>query len=195
MNNEDAEKTEILKPKKHYIMAGIYDWIDELAFAIILVVLLFSFVFRVVTVNGSSMEPNYYQNDRLIVTSIVNYVKQGDVIVIVDTLKNPIIKRVIATEGQTVDIDSSTGNVTVDGVIVDNTKWGVENGITFEPNATSLALDFPATVPKGCVFVLGDNRTVSEDSRYSAVGMVDERKIIGKALIFIYPSDKLGPCK
>ncbi len=178
--------------KKQSFSKVAYEWIEELVLAIVLVVILFSFVFRVVTVNGTSMQPNYYQNDRLVVTNFHPKIQQGDVVVIVDVLENPIIKRVIATEGQTVDIDSEKGLVYVDGKVVDEAQFNVQQGITTTTGASLATLDFPQTVPEGCVFVLGDNRAVSEDSRYKAVGMVDKRKILGKAFLSIFPFDKIG---
>ena len=108
-------------------------------------------------------------------------------------LEEPIIKRVIATEGQTVDFDYEAGVVYVDGQPVDETQFGLENGITSEPFSSFELLEFPQTVPEGCVFVLGDNRAVSEDSRYQDVGMIDERNILGKAVFHLFPFQSLGP--
>lgn len=180
--------------RKGKFISGLFDWAEELVLAVVVVVILFSFVFRVVTVNGNSMLPNYDPGDRLIVTDFHRDVVQGDVVVIVDALDNPIIKRVIATEGQTVDIDNESGEVYVDGKLLDNTVYGVENGITrTDYNPIIETLNFPVTVDEGCVFVLGDNRIVSEDSRYTSIGMVDERKILGKAVLRIFPYNNIGP--
>lgn len=172
---------------------GIYEWAESLVFAIVVVVLLFSFVFRVVTINGSSMEPNYFQGDRLIVSDLVPEIKPGDVVVIVDVLKDPIIKRVVASEGQTVDIKD--GSVYVDGVKFDDAGYNVQEGITALNGTVLTPLDFPQTVPEGCMFVLGDNRKYSHDSRYTDVGMIDCRKILGKALVNIFPFNKIGISK
>lgn len=174
---------------------GVFEWAEEIVLAISLVVLLLSFVLRVVTVNGLSMEPNYHQDDRLIVTSILPEIQQGDVVVIVDVLENPIIKRVVATEGQTVDIDSEQGIVYVDGIPFDDEAYGVKSGITRLDGTSLKHLEFPQMVPEGFVFVLGDNRTVSNDSRYVDVGMIDQRKVLGKALVNIFPLDKIGLAK
>ena len=122
-------------------------------------------------------------------------VEQGDVVVAVNVLDEPIIKRVIATEGQTVDFDYEAGAVLVDGQPVDETQFGLENGITEEPYSSFELLEFPQTVPEGCVFVLGDNRAVSEDSRYLDVGMIDTRNILGKAVFHLLPLKSLGPVK
>ena len=191
-NNQTGEDT--AKPDGgRGFSAGVYEWAESLVFAIVVVVLIFSFIFRVVTVNGESMLPNYHQDDRLIVSAVAPEIEQGDVVVVVDILDDPIIKRVVATQGQTVDIHD--GSVYVDGVRFDDEGYNVERGIT-TPGITSLSpLEFPQVVPEGCVFVLGDNRSVSRDSRYTDVGMVDERKILGKALLNIYPFDKFGLSK
>ena len=155
-------------------------------------ILVFTFLFRVVTVTGESMLPNFVEGQKLIVTNLGHSVEQGTVVVITNVLNEPIIKRVIATEGQTVDIDYETGTVYVDGEAVDETQFGLENGITTRPYSTLEAMVFPQTVPEGCVFVLGDNRSVSKDSRYTEVGMVDTRHILGEAVFTLYPFDRFG---
>lgn len=170
----------------------LYEWLEEIVIALTLVILVFTFLFRVVTVTGESMLPNFVEGQKLIVTNLGHSVEQGTVVVITNVLNEPIIKRVIATEGQTVDIDYETGVVYVDGEAVDETQFGLENGITTRPYSTLEAMVFPQTVPEGCVFVLGDNRGVSKDSRYTEVGMVDTRHILGEAVFTLYPFDRLG---
>lgn len=192
-NNQTGEDT--AKPDGgRGFSTGVYEWAESLVFAIVVVVLLFSFIFRVVTVNGESMLPNYHQDDRLIVSAVApGMIEQGDVVVVVDVLDDPIIKRVVATQGQSVDIYD--GSVYVDGVRFDDEGYNVEKGITTTGLTSLSTLEFPQVVPEGCVFVLGDNRQFSRDSRYTDVGMVDERKILGKALLNIYPFDKFGLSK
>ena len=170
----------------------LYGWLEEIVIALTLVILVFTFLFRVVTVTGESMLPNFVEGQKLIVTNLGHSVEQGTVVVITNVLNEPIIKRVIATEGQTVDIDYETGVVYVDGEAVDETRFGLENGITTRPYSTLEAMVFPQTVPEGCVFVLGDNRSVSKDSRYTEVGMVDTRHILGEAVFTLYPFDRFG---
>lgn len=170
----------------------LYEWLEEIVIALTLVILVFTFLFRVVTVTGESMLPNFVEGQKLIVTNLGHSVEQGTVVVITNVLNEPIIKRVIATEGQTVDIDYETGVVYVDGEAVDETRFGLENGITTRPYSTLEAMVFPQTVPEGCVFVLGDNRGVSKDSRYTEVGMVDTRHILGEAVFTLYPFDRFG---
>lgn len=170
----------------------LYEWLEEIVIALTLVILVFTFLFRVVTVTGESMLPNFVEGQKLIVTNLGHSVEQGTVVVITNVLNEPIIKRVIATEGQTVNIDYETGVVYVDGEAVDETQFGLENGITTRPYSTLEAMVFPQTVPEGCVFVLGDNRSVSKDSRYTEVGMVDTRHILGEAVFTLYPFDRFG---
>lgn len=165
---------------------NVLDWAEEIVIAVVIIAVAFTFLFRVITVSGTSMVPSYNDGDRVLVKSS-SRVKQGDVVVITNVLDEPIIKRVIATEGQTVDFDFENKAVLVDGVAVDETEFGLENGITDFPYTSFELLEFPQRVPDGCVFVLGDNRAVSEDSRYKIVGMIDERNILGKAVLRIFP--------
>jgi signal peptidase I len=166
-----------------------YEWMEALIASLIVVVVVFTFLFRVVNVSGSSMLPTLESNDRVLLSSLFYTPKQGDVVVISRTvgLSKPIIKRVIATEGQTVDIDFEKGLVLVDGEPLDESAY-IENGITTQYSDFT----FPMEVPEGCVFVLGDNRPVSKDSRSKDVGMVDERYILGKAEWIVFPFDRFG---
>ena len=165
---------------------------EEIVFALVAVILVFTFLFRVVTVTGKSMLPNFVEGEKVVVTNLGHDIEQGTVVVVTNVLEEPIIKRVIATEGQTVNIDYDTGTVYIDGEALNETQFGIENGITFHPYDGYEALVFPQTVPKGCVFVLGDNRTVSRDSRYAEIGMIDTRHIMGEAVFTLYPFDRFG---
>ena len=132
------------------------------------------------------------KGEKVVVTNLGHDIEQGTVVVVTNVLEEPIIKRVIATEGQTVNIDYDTGTVYIDGEALNETQFGIENGITFHPYDGYEALVFPQTVPKGCVFVLGDNRPVSRDSRYAEIGMIDTRHIMGEAVFTLYPFDRFG---
>ena len=184
---QTADRIRKEKDPRRWVRVG-FELVEEVILAVVIVVLIFAFVFRVVSVRGSSMQPNFYHNDRVVISGILYNIRQGDVVVVVNVLNDPIIKRVIATEGQTVDIDSAAGLVYVDGVALDEALY-TENGITRLPQSDSIS--FPQTVPDGCVFVLGDNRVVSQDSRYTSVGMVDARNILGKVEFQIYPFDQI----
>ncbi len=164
----------------------LHDWVYVLA----VLTVIFVFFFRLVGVDGSSMYPTLVDHDYLVLESNFLYkdVEAGDIVVLsVDCFKDdgPIVKRVIATGGQVVDIDFITGSVYVDGVLQEETY-------IFEPTYRSyeemgLAMEYPVTVPEGSVFVMGDNRNHSADSRYSPCGCVDESQILGKVLMILVP--------
>lgn len=167
---------------------GCFEWTEALISALIAVLVLFVFFFRVnVVVDGPSMQPNFFNGYRVFVNCIDRDFSRGDVIVIDadGTNLNPkarIIKRVIATQGERVDIDSASGHVVINGKPLDESRY-IQNGITVKDGTT----EFPTTVPPGCVFVLGDNRIVSEDSRFREVGMINEKYIIGKVGFLLSP--------
>ena len=177
-----------VQPVKRFV-AHCYEWLEALISSLIVVVLLFTLLFRIVNVSGPSMLPTLQSNDRVLLTSYFYQPKQGDVVVITHTakLQGPIIKRVIALENQTVDIDFETGTVYVDGQALDESAY-IENGITTQPSDYT----YPLTVPPGHLFVLGDNRAVSNDSRSSAVGTIDERYVLGKAEFVVFPFSRFG---
>ena len=165
----------------------LFDAVDVILTAAIWGVLLFVFCLRTVGVVGQSMEQTLQQGDRLIISSLFYTPKRGDIVV----LRKPsykmdaIIKRVIALEGQTVDIDFDAGVVYVDGV-------AQEEPFTNTPTNYREDFDGPVTVPEGCVFVMGDNRNHSTDSRTASIGCVDTRYIVGRALFRLAPLNKFG---
>lgn len=171
---------------------SILEWTETIVMAVILVAVVFTFIARVITVDGRSMEPTYYNGDRVLVTNLAGSAQQGDIVIVVGALDEPIIKRVVATEGQTVDFDPQSGEVMVDGKILPGSVFGIEDGITYVPDIPGQVLEFPQTVPEGCVFVLGDNRDNSTDSRFQDVGMVDCRNILGKVVFNLFPFSKAG---
>lgn len=162
----------------------IFDICEMIVCALVIVILIFTFAFRVVYVEGQSMEYTLYNNDRLIISYLFYHPKQGDIVVLelLDKYNTPIIKRVIATEGQTIDI-TKDGKVTVDGQELH------EDYIHAETEAKN-HISFPLTVPEGQVFVMGDNRGNSSDSRN--FGCVNEKSIMGRAIFRIFPLNKLG---
>lgn len=192
MDTKDLTAETAGKPKQPF-HAWALDWIETIVIAFAIVTVVFTFVARVVTVDGASMEPNYYDGDRVLVTSLAGEAKQGDVVIIVHALEETLIKRVVATEGQVVDFDNELGELIVDGTVVTGDVYGTRNGITFAPENMGDTLDFPQTVPEGCVFVLGDHRDDSTDSRKQSVGMVDRRNILGRVVFNLYPMSKIGP--
>ena len=161
----------------------LYDWIQCLLAALIICVLLFVFFIRVIDVVGGSMNNTLFNNDKMLVSGLFYKPKVGDVVVFKKDEYDPnkaLVKRVIAVEGQEINMDFANGIVYIDGVAIK------EDYIT---EFTYNKLDFigPKKVPEGCVFVMGDNRNMSIDSRKSEIGMLDNRLILGKAYFVIYP--------
>ncbi len=160
----------------------VYDWVQCIVTALVAGILCFMFVLRVVGVVGSSMYPTLRNGDRVLTSKLFYTPKQGDIVVVqTETFGDePLVKRVVATGGQRVDIDFSAGVVYVDGVALDepyvNAPVRVREDFTGE-----------VTVPEGCVFLMGDNRNASTDSRSRLVGFVDERCVIGKVLWILAP--------
>ena len=163
----------------------LYEWVQSLVGSVLVVVAIFTFVIRMMGVDGHSMLNTLQHGDRLLVVNSMLYhdYKYGDIVIL---RKNgvfdddPIVKRVIAVEGQTVDIDFAEGIVYVDGE-------ALEEDYIREPTYTAEGTEFPLTVPEGSIFVMGDNRNGSSDSRDYRLGTVDTRYVIGKAAFLIFP--------
>ena len=158
------------------------DWVQALVASLVVVALCFTFGVRIVSVEGDSMEPALRHNDKLLVLSTIwKTPENGDVIVLRKDsfLDAPVVKRIIATEGQTIDIDFSTGTVYLDGEKLEEPY--LKEG-TMRPGD----VEFPFTVSPGCVFVMGDHREASTDSRWSALGEVDRRYILGEAIWVLF---------
>ena len=165
--------------------AEVYDWIQCIIFALVFCVLLFVFAVRMVNVVGHSMVPTLEQNDKVVISNLFYHPKQGDIVVLrkQTLMEEPIVKRIIATEGQTVDIDFDDGVVYLDEPDVNEPVHDREN---FEGKIT---------VPEGCVFVMGDNRNASTDSRDARLGCVDERYIMGRVYFTLFPVKNIGVVK
>ena len=177
-------------PQKDKASNVILSYLHDLTFLIAGVLLVFSLLFRVVVVSGPSMDTTLTDGDWLLLLGNVLYQepKHGDIVVASkDSYDNgtPIIKRVIAMEGQTVDIDFDAGIVYVDGVALDEPY-------TNSPTNLREGIEFPLTVEDGCLFVMGDNRNISKDSRSTEIGLIDRREILGKAIVLAFPGDNNG---
>lgn len=165
------------------IIDYIFDWIQCIVFAIVLVIAIFTFIGKPMEVNQISMNPTLYEGDRLVVSSLMYTPENGDIIVFSKLSyedATPLVKRIIASGGQTIDIDPTRGTVTVDGEILDEPYIN-------ELTQTVYEIGFPLTVPEGYVFAMGDNRNHSKDSRSAEVGFVDTREILGEVKALILP--------
>lgn len=193
--NEYAQKPITTPPSKK---SELFEWLDVIVTALISVIIIFGLFFRVATIDGDSMLDTLHEKDRVIISNFAYEPQVGDIVVISRNIENtaetasihqgPIIKRVIATENQLVDINFETSTVYVDGV-------ALEEDYIYTPTTRKDEVDFPLIVPEGCIFVLGDNRAVSLDSRSSQIGdngMIDTRYVLGKAVFRIFPLNKIG---
>ena len=196
--NLEIEETEEVKefPKRN-LAKEIFEWIDMIAVAVIAVVIIFSLIFRIATISGPSMQNTLYSGERVIITNFAYEPKQGDIVVVSRNIENsvedldgdgPIIKRVIAVAGQTVDIDFESGTVYVDGE-------ALKEDYISTPTKNKYEVSFPVYVPEGSIFVLGDNRANSLDSRSSRIGnngLIDTRYVLGHAVFRILPFNRIG---
>ncbi len=186
MADEAVKKPDKRTSWKSSLMLYLHDLIYMLA----AIMIAFLLLFRVVIVSGDSMYSTLWDGDWLLLISSVFYddPQYGDIIVASKKSFNdgePIVKRVIATEGQTVDIDFTSGTVFVDGV-------ALQEDYIYSPTDDPEGMKFPLTVDKGCIFVMGDNRGVSKDSRSPDIGLIDERQILGKAVFRLFPGTDGG---
>ena len=168
-----------------------YDWLQILIIALVAIILVFTFVGRITPVAGSSMEPTLHSGDVMVVRDLGYTDPQpGDVVVLTkefDAAEGPIVKRVIAVAGQTVEIDYDTDTVYVDGEPLDEPYLNEADLLEpWYPDITSV------TVPEGSHFVMGDNRNHSNDSRDVTLGTVDIRYLLGKAELVCFPFSDLG---
>ena len=180
--NQNTEKTEG--------SGSILEYLHDVVYILALILLLFTFCMRVVIVSGSSMFSTLVDGDYLLLINrpLCGELEQGDIVVAsMERFKDgePIVKRVVATEGQTVDIDFRAGIVYVDGV-------ALEEEYTYTPTHLSEGMEFPLVVEEGCLFLMGDNRGDSRDSRAPEIGLVDEREILGRAVVLLMPGTGTG---
>ena len=187
MKKKEIEEKEKLPPDEQ-MRLDLYDWIQSLMVALVICIALFIFVVRVIDVSGSSMFPTLHNGDKMIVSNLFYKPKYGDVIVFKTDTYDPnkaLVKRVIATEGQEISLDFDRGVVYIDGK-------PLEEDYIAELTKTKLDFIGPKTVPEGHIFVMGDNRNASTDSRKKEIGMVDTRMILGRAFYVAFPSGDMG---
>ncbi|NLL92210.1 MAG: signal peptidase I [Ruminococcaceae bacterium] len=166
---------------------SLYEWLESIVVALVAVVLIFIFVFRTYVVSGSSMEPTLTNGNRVAVLSLFYAPVQNDVVVIDGNVfnGNSLVKRVIAVEGQQISINGS-GEIEVDGEVFGNI------GTSNQKQFLNDYIELPSVVPKNKVFVLGDNRSASHDSRFSDIGFIDNDNIIGKVIFVLSPFGFIG---
>lgn len=183
---EAAVQPENASGGKESLEATLYGWAQALVTAVVGVVLLFTFGARLISVNGPSMQDTLYTGDELLILNAMFCdFKAGDVVVINDynaeePLNETLVKRIVAVGGQTVDVDPASGTVWVDGQELDEPYIK-------EPTYTSAGTQFPLTLAEDEVFVMGDNRNHSSDSRDSRLGPVKEGYLQGKVLFLLIP--------
>lgn len=192
-NKNNQNKT----PKKKMLVYDIFEWLDVVVASVVVVVVIFTFIFRIVAIDGDSMKNTLFDGERVVITNMFYEPKRGDIVVIsrntdnsfiAGTYEEPIIKRVIATEGDTVDIDFESGIVYVN-------NEALKEPYTKEPTYRRADVQFPLVVKENCVFVLGDNRNDSKDSRTSEIGdngLVNVKYIVGHATLRVFPLNKFG---
>lgn len=169
-----------MKPTKKFL-TSLYEILDSVIMSAVVVLLLFTLVFRIFVVSGPSMNMTLENGDRLIVSDLFYTPKRGDIICFYSEVEGEVlVKRIIATEGQTVDIKD--GYVYVDGVKL------AEPYVQYGMATQARSLSMPHTVKEGCVFALGDNRANSKDSRYTEIGDIDCNDIFGRLIFRLMPN-------
>lgn len=199
-NVEPQTPTESAKASAKKEKKGKFAWqknallyLHDFVYLLAAIILIFMLCFRVVVVSGTSMNNTLLDGDYLLLIGDIFYrnPQPGDVIVASkESFDNgaPIVKRVIATEGQKVDIDFQAGIVYVDGVALDEPY-------TMTPTNNPEGISFPLVVEEGCIFVMGDNRNASKDSRDPEIGQIDRREILGKVVFLFFPGTNKGTHK
>lgn len=169
------------------IVYNFFDWADTIVHVILLLCLVIVFIFRLANIDGRSMMNTLYDGDKVLTAKLFYSPKPKDIVVISQGryLNKPIVKRIIAVEGQVVDIDFNTGDVKVDGKVIDEPY--IRNLTTNKQNG-----EIPITVPKGYVFVMGDNRQESSDSRCREIGLIDKHDIDGKVQWRLWSKSNIG---
>lgn len=190
-----AEPKDLKEKPPVNIKDEILEWIESFVFAIFVVILVFTFFFRIVLVDGDSMNNTLMDKDRLIVTHINYTAQKGDIVVLNSRgLDKTIIKRVVGTAGDKVVVDYNDNKVTVNGEEISNEhnrEPMFDTGLFDRKYQTSENV-YEYTVPEDCIFVMGDNRNNSADGRDQRVGFIKNEDVLGKAVFRLYPFESIG---
>ena len=192
-------KSEISEPSAkngRSISGALYEWCDALVYALVAIIIIFTVFCKITNVIGTSMLSTLHEKDTLIVSKLGYEPDHGDIVVISmdnEYFQKPIVKRIIAMGGETVNIDFDTHEVSVTGT--DGVTRVLEEDYINEETRLAADMVFPLYIPEGYVFVMGDNRNRSTDSRDSRVGLIDERRIMGRVILRVFPLKDFGVVK
>lgn len=165
--------------------SGLYEWVEIITTSLIAITLVFTFLFRLVDVDGTSMETTLHDGERLVLSCLPYTPKRGDIVVVSQGVeKEPLIKRVIGLAGDTVSISAESGKVYLNGEVLDEAYIQV-------PTATEL-MQGDVTVPDGMVFIMGDNRSAGHSLDSRTFGCVEEGRVIGKVVYRVAPFYRFG---
>ena len=202
----DMENTAETQTEKQTPFDKIYDWLEVMAVSAVIVILTLTFLFRLSTVDGTSMNNTLSHGDMLVIKNIYD-AEQGDIVVVQQLnsyFEQPIVKRIIAVGGQKLKIDFTSWRVWVDGEPLNEEYVNKESGKMMKYDdflsiygnvATKIGSAYEMTIPEGYVFVMGDNRNHSSDSRSGYVGLVRENEILGKVIFRLFPIGSAGTVK
>lgn len=191
MAQTQEEKLEKEQKPRGRFFSETFNWIETLMGVLVVFVVVFTFFVRLIGVQGSSMVPTLDDHNIMLVSNLGYTAEKGDIIILrKDGFYNdqPIVKRVIATGGDVIDINSETGDVSVNGEVLEEPYIAEK----IDPLKSVGNMTYPIMIPEGSIFVMGDNRNHSTDSRWTDLGVVDERYIIGHVITVVYPFNRIG---